>query len=164
MVNGPWSMIHGTLNGNRAPSETKLVGCRLRLQTDPLAPMVLRQIPIPYDQLDLPLERVPDLTVRLSAGLGLREALLGLPSMLQIGCGDPCPALLRPWTGRASSVQSAPSRPSDRGPLTFRAAPCLGQAPFARPVGTKAGGETNHREQLRLIFYGVAGSAVYGVI
>jgi len=107
--------------------------------------MVLRQIPIPYDQLDLHLERVPDFPVGLCPGFGRREPLLGLPTMLHIGGGDPCPALLRPWTGRASSVQSAPSRPSDRGPLTFRAAPCLGQAPFARPVGTKAGGETNHR-------------------
>jgi hypothetical protein len=73
------------------------------------------------------------------------------------------PSCVRGPVERAS-VQPAPSRPSDCGPLTFRAAPCLGQAPFARPVGTKAGGETNHREPLRLIFYGVAGSAVCGVI
>jgi hypothetical protein len=84
--------------------------------------------------------------------------------MLHIGGGDPCSALLRPWPGGAPSVQPAPPRPSDRGPLAFRAAPCLGQAPFAGPIGPKAGGETNHHEQLRLIFYRVAGSAVYGVV
>jgi hypothetical protein len=84
--------------------------------------------------------------------------------MLHIGGGDPCSALLRPWPGGAPSVQPAPPRPSDRGPLAFRAAPCLCKTPLSRPVGAEAGGETDHREQLRLIFYCVAGSAVYGVI
>ena len=61
--------------------------------------MVLRQIPIPYEQLDLPLERIAGLTDGLRTGLGRREPLLGLAPVLQIGCGDPCSALLRPWTG-----------------------------------------------------------------
>ena len=53
-------------------------------------PIVLRQIPIPNGQLDLRLQRVPDLPIGLRPGLGLGEALIGLPPMLGIGGGDPC--------------------------------------------------------------------------
>ena len=55
-------------------------------------------IPIPNRQLDLRLQRVPDLPIGLRPCPGLREALLGLPPMLRIGGRNPRPALLGPWT------------------------------------------------------------------
>ena len=61
-------------------------------------------------------------------------------------------------------MQPAPPGPSDRGPLTFCAPPSFGQTPFARPVRTEAGGETDGREPRRIVFHGAAGGAVYRVV
>ena len=69
---------------------------------------IARQIPIPNGQLDLRLQSEPNLPVSLRPGLGLREALLGLPPMLGIGGRDPCSALLGPWTSGPPPVKTAP--------------------------------------------------------
>jgi hypothetical protein len=84
--------------------------------------------------------------------------------MLGIGGGDPRSALLGPWTGGPPSMQPAPPSARDRGPLTFRPAPGLRKAPFAGPVWTEAGGETDVREPRRVVIHGAVAFAVYRVV
>ena len=129
-----------------------------------LPPIVLRQIPIPNGQLDLHLQRVPDLPVGLRPGLGLREALLRLPPVLGIGGRDPCSTLLGPWTSGPPSMQPAPPSTRYRGPLTFCAGSGFGQTPFARPVWTEAGGEADGREPRRIVFHGADAFAIHRVV
>ena len=112
---------------------------------------IVNRVPIPNGQLDLHLQRVPDLPVSLRPCLGLRETLLGLPPMLGIGGRDPCEALLGPWTGGPPTMQPAPPGPSDRGPLTFHLTPGFGETPIARPVRTEAGREAESRSALSFV-------------
>ena len=148
----------------RYPAAEKAEIIQLVEQSHMPAKRTLDTLGIPNGQLDLHLQRVPDLPVSLRPGLGLRETLLGLPPMLGIGGGDPCSALLGPWTGRPPSMQPAPACPHDSGPLTFCAAPGLRKAPFARPFRPETGGEADGREPRHIVFHGAVGSAVLRVV
>ena len=61
-------------------------------------------------------------------------------------------------------MEPAPPGASDRGPLTFGAPTGFGQTPFAGPVWAEAGVEPDVREPLRIVFHGVAASAVHRVV